>query len=94
MWCSIMSSITSRRRRSSHAPNDDLSGSARIDILVDLLDLCLNIAGEGLEAPVPQIIAHFIAQKNRRKYKYLKGWSEWQDSNLRPLRPERSALPG
>ena len=21
-------------------------------------------------------------------------WSEWQDSNLRPLRPERSALPG
>jgi len=24
----------------------------------------------------------------------LKYWSEWQDSNLRPLRPERSALPG
>ncbi len=24
----------------------------------------------------------------------LKSWSEWQDSNLRPLRPERSALPG
>jgi hypothetical protein len=21
-------------------------------------------------------------------------WSEWQDLNLRPLRPERSALPG
>ncbi|SEE24416.1 hypothetical protein SAMN05444164_7404 [Bradyrhizobium erythrophlei] len=24
----------------------------------------------------------------------MKEWSEWQDSNLRPLRPERSALPG
>ena len=28
-------------------------------------------------------------QKNPKDY-----WSEWQDSNLRPLRPERSALPG
>jgi hypothetical protein len=36
------------------------------------------------------IIAHFVARKNHRTYKYLKGWSEWQDSNLRPLRPERS----
>jgi hypothetical protein len=26
--------------------------------------------------------------------KYLICWSEWQDLNLRPLRPERSALPG
>ncbi|MEA2829515.1 MAG: hypothetical protein QOF22_263 [Bradyrhizobium sp.] len=24
----------------------------------------------------------------------LTNWSEWQDLNLRPLRPERSALPG
>jgi hypothetical protein len=24
----------------------------------------------------------------------VKSWSEWQDLNLRPLRPERSALPG
>jgi len=24
----------------------------------------------------------------------LKYWSEWQDSSLRPLRPERSARPG
>jgi len=24
----------------------------------------------------------------------LKNWSEREDSNLRPLRPERSALPG
>ena len=39
-------------------------------------------------------IAHFVARQKDRKYKYLKSWSEWQDSNLRPLRPERSALPG
>jgi len=45
-------------------------------------------------AAAPQIIAHFIAREKHRNYKYLKGWSEWQDSNLRPLRPERSALPG
>jgi hypothetical protein len=36
-----------------------------------------------------QFIAHFIAQEKHRNYKYLKEWSEWQDSNLRPLRPER-----
>ena len=29
---------------------------------------------------------------NEKKSKEI--WSEWQDSNLRPLRPERSALPG
>ncbi len=28
------------------------------------------------------------------KKKPKESWSEWQDSNLRPLRPERSALPG
>ena len=39
-------------------------------------------------------IAHFIARASREKYKLLKSWSEWQDLNLRPLRPERSALPG
>ena len=43
---------------------------------------------------IADFIAHFVAPENRRNYKYLKGWSEWQDSNLRPLRPERSALPG
>ena len=32
--------------------------------------------------------SHFVARSNHRKYKYLKEWSEWQDSNLRPLRPE------
>jgi hypothetical protein len=39
-------------------------------------------------AAVPQIVAHFIAHEKHRNYKYLKEWSEWQDSNLRPLRPE------
>ena len=29
-----------------------------------------------------------------QKKKTSNFWSEWQDSNLRPLRPERSALPG
>jgi integrase len=31
---------------------------------------------------------------NDQKKKSNDIWSEWQDSNLRPLRPERSALPG
>jgi integrase len=31
---------------------------------------------------------------NDQKKKPNDYWSEWQDSNLRPLRPERSALPG
>ena len=37
---------------------------------------------------------HFVARRGGQAYKSLKYWSEWQDSNLRPLRPERSALPG
>ena len=35
-------------------------------------------------------VAHFVAGLNHRKYKYLEEWSEWQDLNLRPLRPEPS----
>jgi hypothetical protein len=31
------------------------------------------------------------ADQNKKPNDY---WSEWQDLNLRPLRPERSALPG
>ena len=45
-------------------------------------------------AAAPEIDAHVVAHKKHRNYKCLKEWSEWQDSNLRPLRPERSALPG
>jgi hypothetical protein len=33
-------------------------------------------------------------QAKKRAIMAGKSWSEWQDSNLRPLRPERSALPG
>ena len=47
----------------------------------------------GFTRSMADFVAHSIAPKNARKYNYLK-WSEWQDSNLRPLRPERSALPG
>jgi integrase len=32
-----------------------------------------------------------ISEEKKKPNDY---WSEWQDSNLRPLRPERSALPG
>ncbi len=39
-------------------------------------------------------VAHFVAHGGGQAYKSLKYWSEGQDSNLRPLRPERSALPG
>src|SRR3981189_1468049 len=37
-------------------------------------------------------IAHFVALQNRRSSKLLTEWSEWQDLNLRPPRPERGAL--
>jgi hypothetical protein len=32
-----------------------------------------------------------LGKKGKKPNDY---WSEWQDLNLRPLRPERSALPG
>jgi hypothetical protein len=38
-------------------------------------------------------VASLTEQQNQNK-KPNEIWSEWQDSNLRPLRPERSALPG
>jgi len=34
-------------------------------------------------------VAHVVALLNCQNYKSLKFWSEWQDLNLRPLRPER-----
>ena len=57
----------------------------------DHATLALDVNGqiEGLNEA-----AHFVAREKHRNYKYLKSWSEWQDSNLRPLRPARSALPG
>jgi hypothetical protein len=56
-------------------------------------DFRVSLRSMGIAAE-PQIVALFVAQKKHQNYKYLKEWSEWQDSNLRPLRPERSALPG
>jgi hypothetical protein len=41
-----------------------------------------------------QIIAISLRQSPGGYGKWLKQWSEWQDSNLRPLLPESSALPG
>jgi hypothetical protein len=35
-----------------------------------------------------------LAKADEQKKNSNDYWSEWQDSNLRPLRPERSALPG
>ena len=34
------------------------------------------------------------AIRKSQQNEWQERWSEWQDSNLRPLRPERSALPG
>ncbi len=36
-------------------------------------------------------VAEGVAAKDQKSAKY---WSEWQDLNLRPPRPERGALPG
>src|SRR5690554_681012 len=49
----------------------------------------------GLEACIRRIHADRVQTKNRAEYSWGKAgkWSAWQDSNLRPLRPERSALP-
>jgi hypothetical protein len=42
---------------------------------------------------VVETVANLTEGRNQKK-KPNDIWSEWQDSNLRPLRPERSALPG
>jgi integrase len=41
---------------------------------------------------VESMVDRGTATEEKKKPKEI--WSEWQDSNLRPLRPERSALPG
>ena len=41
---------------------------------------------------VKSVVDSGTATDEKKKPKEI--WSEWQDSNLRPLRPERSALPG
>ena len=42
---------------------------------------------------VAETVADLTEDRNEKK-KPNDIWSEWQDLNLRPLRPERSALPG
>ena len=42
---------------------------------------------------VAKTVANLTEDQNQKKNPN-DFWSEWQDSNLRPLRPERSALPG
>ena len=42
---------------------------------------------------VAKTVANLTEDRNEKK-KPNELWSEWQDLNLRPLRPERSALPG
>jgi hypothetical protein len=42
---------------------------------------------------VAETVVSLTGDQNQTK-KPNEIWSEWQDLNLRPLRPERSALPG
>lgn len=79
-------------------PNRPVSGSERRKIVAALsCDSPTSrtwVRKSADMAAAPEIIAHFVAREKHRNYKCLEEWSEWQDSNLRPLRPERSALPG
>jgi hypothetical protein len=47
---------------------------------------------KGRLVSVAETVANLTAVQNQTK-KPNDIWSEWQDLNLRPLRPERSALP-
>lgn len=51
------------------------------------------IGRKGWYVSVAETVANLTQNRNEKK-KPNEIWSEWQDSNLRPLRPERSALPG
>ncbi len=51
------------------------------------------IGQKGRYVSVAETVVSLTEDRNQTK-KLRKSWSEWQDSNLRPLRPERSALPG
>ena len=51
------------------------------------------IGQKGRLVSVAETVAGLTEGRNEKK-KPNEFWSEWQDSNLRPLRPERSALPG
>jgi hypothetical protein len=51
------------------------------------------IGQKGRYVSVVETVVSLTEDQNEKK-KPNKIWSEWQDLNLRPLRPERSALPG
>jgi hypothetical protein len=51
------------------------------------------IGQKGRHVSVVESVVDLTDDRNQTK-KPNDIWSEWQDSNLRPLRPERSALPG
>jgi hypothetical protein len=52
-----------------------------------------DLGQKGRYVSVAETVASLTEDRNQNK-KPNEFWSEWQDSNLRPLRPERSALPG
>jgi hypothetical protein len=51
------------------------------------------IGQKGRHVSVVETVVDLTERQNQTK-KPNEIWSEWQDLNLRPLRPERSALPG
>ena len=51
------------------------------------------IGQKGRRVSVVETVVDLTEGRNQTK-KPNDIWSEWQDLNLRPLRPERSALPG
>jgi hypothetical protein len=51
------------------------------------------IGQKGRYVSVAETVVSLTEDRNQKKNSN-DFWSEWQDSNLRPLRPERSALPG
>jgi len=53
----------------------------------------MAIGQKGRYVSVAETVADLTEGPNEKKNPNH-FWSEWQDSNLRPLRPERSALPG
>jgi hypothetical protein len=53
----------------------------------------IAIGQKGRLVSVAETVADLTEDRNQTKNSN-DFWSEWQDLNLRPLRPERSALPG
>jgi hypothetical protein len=58
-----------------------------------LLGAATAMGQKGRYVPAVESVVDLGTSSNQNK-KSNDYWSEWQDLNLRPLRPERSALPG